>query len=262
VANTLAGYRILVTRPAHQADFFCRSVAQSGGLAIRFPTIEICPTEAPSSILQPPNKLDDFEYAIFISSNAVDQTFKLLDKKKLPDSLQCVAVGNKTALALKHHGQSVAIAPKTGYTSEALLAQPEMQSMRNKNVLIVRGEGGRELLAETLRERGASVKYAEVYRRCLPAYSEDQIRILMKEGAVSVITITSAESLNNLATLLARIDKNHLRGLPLILGSDRMLKIAQQIGFKNSPIVASNPSDEAMLEALQTWAKTTENRSQ
>ena len=257
----LAGFRVLVTRPAHQADFFCHSVEQSGGIAIRFPTIEICPTEAPPPILHSPDKLDGFEYAIFISSNAVDQTFKRLDKKKLPDSLKCVAIGNKTALALKQHDQPVATAPKTGYTSEALLALPEMQSMQNKNVIIFRGEGGRELLAETLRERGASVTYAEVYRRCLPAYSNAQIKIFVKEGAVSVITITSAESLNNLAILFSRINENHLRGLPLILGSSRMLETVQKIGFKHPPMVADNPSDEAMLQALSRWAKTTGNKS-
>ena len=252
----LVGYRVLVTRPAHQAEHFCHSIEQAGGIAIRFPTIDICPKEHPSSIPNPLQNLEDFSYAIFVSSNAVDQTFKRLETKKLPESLQCVAVGKKTALALKRHGQSVAIAPTTDYTSEALLAHPKMQLMQNQSIIIFRGEGGRELLAETLRERGASVRYAEVYRRCLPDYSDDQVTALTKENAISVITITSAESLNNLAILFDRVNENYLRNLPLIVGSDRILKTAHQLGFKQPLVVAHNPSDEAMLQALLGWART------
>lgn len=255
-SSSLVGLKVLVTRPVHQAEIFCRRVEQSGGIAIRFPTIAISPKEGPSSTPNPLNSLNSFDYAIFISANAVEQTFKQLDKKEFPTSLQCVAVGEKTAQALKHHGRSITITPKRKYTSEALLAQPEMQSIQNKNVLIVRGEGGRELLAETLRKRGAIVNYAEVYRRCLPQYTDEQIRMLIKDDTVSVITITSGESLNNLITLFARIDGNQLRDLPLVLGSNRILETARQLGFKQSLVVANNPSDEAMLQALLGWAKT------
>ena len=255
--NSLIGRKVLVTRPIFQAGFFCYKVEQLGGIAIRLPTIEIRPVENPSLLSNQLNHLEDFEYAIFISSNAVDQTFKLLGADKFPKSLQYIAVGKKTARALTRHGRFVAITPEIGYTSEALLAQPGMQLMQNKNVIIFRGEGGRELLAETLRKRGALVKYAEVYRRCLPEYTGDQLKAVAKTNTISVITITSVESLNNLATLFSRIDGNYLRSLPLILGSDRMLATARQLGFKNPPVIARNPSDEAMLQALLEWAKTT-----
>ena len=254
-APSLVGLNVLVTRPNHQAEFFCHSVEQLGGISIRFPTIAIIQKENPSS-LNSLISLNSFDYAIFISANAVEQTFKRLDKNEFPTSLQCVAVGKKTAQALKHHGLSIAITPQTNYTSEALLAHPKMQSMQNKNVLIVRGEGGRELLAETLRKRGAIVKYAEVYRRGLPEYTNDQIRVLMKDNTISVITITSAESLNNLVTLFARIDRNYLRDIPLILGGNRILEAARQLGFKQALVVANNPSDDAMLQALLEWDKT------
>ena len=253
---SLKNCRVLVTRPAHQAETFCLSIVQAGGSAVRFPTLEICPAKNSAFLSNLPDKLEDFDYAIFISANAVEQTFNRLVGNKFPGSVSCVAVGNKTALALRHHGQPVAIAPKTGYTSEALLARPEMQLMQNKKVIIFRGEGGRELLAQTLQKRGAIVKYAEVYRRCLPEYTNDQIRKVMEKDAVNVITITSTESLNNLASLFARIDGNYLRGLPIILGSGRILDSAQQLDFNQPPIVAHDPSDEAMFEALLSWAKT------
>ena len=254
--DTLTGHKVLVTRPIFQAEFFCRKIEQFGGIAIRFPTIEICPVENPSLISNQLNHLEGFEYAIFISSNAVEQAFKLLGADKFPKSLQYIAIGKKTARTLTQHGRPVVITPEMGYTSEALLAQPEMQLMQNKNVIIFRGEGGRELLAKTLRKRGAVVKYAEVYRRCLPEYTGDQLKVIAKRNTISVITITSAESLINLATFLSRIDGNYLRGLPLILGSDRMLETARLLGFKAPPVVAKNPSDEAMLQALLGWAKT------
>jgi uroporphyrinogen-III synthase len=255
MSTELADYSVLVTRPAHQADSFSRRVEQAGGVAIRLPTIKICPAKGRSTLLQNPQYLKAFDFAIFVSANAVDWVFSQLRKNALPESLQCVAVGKKTLLALECHDQSVVVTPKAGYTSESLLAQPELQSMQNKKVVIFRGEGGRELLAKTLRERGAVVKYVEVYRRCLPEYTDEQIRAIVQGMPVSVVMITSSESLNNLVTLFSRIDKSYLLNLPLILGSDRMLEMARQLGFKNFPVIAPDPSDGSMLQALLAWAK-------
>jgi uroporphyrinogen-III synthase len=94
-----------------------------------------------------------------------------------------------------------------------------------------------------------------VYRRCLPEYTDEQIRAIVQGMPVSVVMITSSESLNNLVTLFSRIDKSYLLNLPLILGSDRMLEMARQLGFKNFPVIAPDPSDGSMLQALLAWAK-------
>jgi len=255
MSTELADYRVLVTRPAHQADHFSRGVEQAGGVAIRFPTINICPTTSCSILLQDPQRLKAFDFAIFVSANAVDWAFTQLKKNVFPESLRCIAVGRKTLSALERHGQSEVITPDTDYSSESLLAQPELQSMQNKKVVIFRGEGGRELLARTLRERGAIVQYAEVYRRCLPEYTDEQISAIVHGMPISVVMMTSSESLNNLVTLFNRIDKQYLLSLPLILGSDRMFETARQLGFITPPVIAPDPSDGAMLRVLLAWAK-------
>lgn len=250
----LAGARVLVTRPAHQADSFCRSVEQAGGVAIRFPTIEICAVQDLSSVLRQLANLEKLDYAIFVSSNAVERVFALLQANRLPSSLKRVAVGGKTALALERRGQPADIVPTSGFTSESLLACPEMKSLRGKRVIIFRGEGGRELLADTLRERGARVEYAEVYRRRPCSYKKTQIRKLLGKTAVSVIAITSAEALDNLVMIFDRVDEGYLCGIPLIVGSARIVDAVKRFGFKQPPVVADDPSDEAMLRALLCWA--------
>ena len=168
----LAGLGILVTRPAHQADRLCELIKQAGGRALRFPVIEILPPHDTAPLAALIDTLDDADIAIFISANAVEHGLALLRARRdLPAALKLAAIGRSTGAALRATlGRGPDICPAERFDSEALLALEAMQKVHGKRIVIFRGEGGREVLAETLRARGATVEYADVYRRARPKH--------------------------------------------------------------------------------------------
>jgi uroporphyrinogen-III synthase len=248
----LTGLRILVTRARHQAEPLCRRIEAAGGQALRLPVLEI---EAPSETnwLGLVDRLAEFQLAIFVSANAVQLAVPRLRARGVDLArLRLAAVGQKTAAALKALGCEVDICPCEAFTSEALLALPAMHSVRGQGVIIFRGEGGRELLAEALRARGALVEYAEVYRRALPRIQPRRVTQLVEQA--HLITCVSAQALRNLDAMVGDEQRARLRGISLLTGSARMLELAQTLGFADA-MTARDPSDEAMFAAILQWAE-------
>lgn len=192
----LTGKRILITRPAEQAAPLATLIQQAGGEAVVFPAIEIAePANLPAlkSVIA---RLLQFDRAIFISPTAVARAFHYLDH--WPAGLSVAAIGAGSARALQRAGVQNILVPEQGQDSEALLALPEMQQVNGLRIVIFRGEGGRELLADVLRERGAQVEYAECYRRIKP---QADIAPLLSQH-LDAIVVTSREGLQNLRELL------------------------------------------------------------
>ena len=256
----LAGYRILVTRPTHQAAAFCRMIDSAGGNAIHLPVLEIVDPHNLRPMVDKFSRLKDFDIAIFISANAVHKTIDHLtaNELRLPELLMLAAVGPSTAEALERAGYRIDLVPRDTFTSEALLALDEMQFLSGKGVLIVRGEGGREVLADTLRSRGARVEYAEVYRRTLPKFDRQTLQIAFENGKLDLITISSVEGLENLIELAKHAGVRSITGNRLLVGSERMRSAAELLGFKDL-LIAQNPSDGAMFKAIQTWINKCKN---
>jgi uroporphyrinogen-III synthase len=159
---------VLVTRPQHQSAPLASLIESQGGIAIRFPAIEILAPRDPDAARALMGGLDDFALVIFISPNAVREGLALA--KRRPRRARVAAVGEGSAVALERAGFEHVLRPAEGASSEALLALPELDrdTLAGSRVLIVRGEGGRGLLGCTLSQRGARVTYAEVYRRARP----------------------------------------------------------------------------------------------
>ncbi|MCU7939951.1 MAG: uroporphyrinogen-III synthase [gamma proteobacterium symbiont of Bathyaustriella thionipta] len=271
--DLLADIRILVTRPAHQAQPLCDMLNQYSGQAIQFPVIKIeaiALTAKMTSIIRNINKID---FAVFISPNAVEYGItQLLAHGEIPDTLKLVTIGKASAKKLQQVlGRAPDIFPAQQYNSEALLALDSLQQeqVKNKSVIIFRGCGGRELLAESLIQRGAKVTYAEVYRRIKP---EPQAHILETIWGTphrpDIITITSSEGLYNLVSIVKDTWVNdpevtngkysyleYLQQTPLIVVTEKMRTEAQTLGFKNAIMVAARPSNEALLDCVLEWAK-------
>ena len=173
MTDVLHGWRVLVTRPAAQAERLSDLIQKRGGEALQLPVIEISPPADPPGTENLLCRIGNADLGIFVSRNAVTWTWKLLGENRgLPGNIRLLAVGEGTAAELSRAGfDDVAHAGGTS-DSEALLQLPELQEerVRGKHVLIFRGMGGRELLADTLRQRGATVEYIEVYRRTAPSY--------------------------------------------------------------------------------------------
>lgn len=248
--TALNGLRILVTRPTHQAENLCRLIEQQGGIAIRFPTLAIVACDDLLTIQKTLADLNHFQWLIFVSSNAVNFALKANDGKiAKPKMLRLGAIGTATAKALAMAGLSVDLIPAQNYNSEALLALPELQQIQGQRFLIVRGEGGREELANILRSRGADVHYLNVYKRIIPSTNNSDVIAMLEQNELDVITVTSGEVLQNLLIMLGAARHPQLFNLPLVVVSDRIKQMAVDMGFKRIA-VANSPSDEAILETV------------
>jgi len=127
---------------------------------------------------------------------------------------------------------------------------PTMQNMQGQRCLIVRGLGGREELAATLRSRGAVVDYLEVYQRIIPSIDNSALYLLLTQNKLDVITVTSVNALQNLLIMLNEQYHQQLFWIPLVVISDRIRHIAADIGFKRIA-VTNSPSDVAILETVK-----------
>jgi uroporphyrinogen-III synthase len=123
-------------------------------------------------------------------------------------------------------------------------------------VVIVRGEGGRELLQETLSARGAEVHSCEVYRRIVPNVSTDALNSLEQrwdEEGIDAVTVTSIETLQNLISLLPERPLGRLRSAALVVASERIAQAARTLNLEGPMISASGADDASMLGALASW---------
>ncbi|EIJ44047.1 uroporphyrinogen-III synthase [Beggiatoa alba B18LD] len=243
---SLTDFRVLVTRPAHQAEALCEQIEALGGIAIRLPVLEIIPLADRSPLSSCRQQLPQLDMLIFVSANAVEYGLpELLDEqKKLPVHLTTIAIGKKTAEALQAWGVSALCAPAP-YNTEALLIMPLMQQVEARKIIIVRGEGGRETLAEQLRLRGAQVDYLNVYRRECPRL------LTLPTSPPDIMIVTSSEGLQNLLILLA--EQSWVKSTPLLVMSERTRNEAINLGFSAPILVTKIASDEGLLNMLVYW---------
>lgn len=250
----LTGFTVVITRPEPQSRALAQMIRDAGGNVISFPVLAIADTTHPERVQQIVANLHQVQLAIFISANAVQ--YGLRQVSGWPANVRVAAVGAATAAALREHGHTNVIAPTSGFNSEALLALPELNAVRGQRVVIFRGEGGRELLADTLRARGAQVDYAEVYRRVKLIADATELMAAWSQRAVDAIVVTSNEVLQNLLDVLSVEGQRHLRNTQLLVTSMRAADLARELGIVVPPRVVSPVSDTAIFNALVDYAKT------
>jgi uroporphyrinogen-III synthase len=237
-SEALRGRAILVTRPRAQAARLARLIEEAGGRAHLLPAIEIEDVPPPAALA----RLHEFDLALFVSPTAVGKVMQHLPA--LPDGLKVAAVGAGTRRELEKHGIAAVIAPSTGADSEALLAVPEMQEMAGKRVAILRGDGGRALLGETLAARGARVEHVTCYRRLRPKAPSRP----WKPGELAAVTVSSGQGLANLFEVL---DPELLRSTPLFVPHPRIAEQARALSARE--VVLAGHSDEEMLDRLVAY---------
>ncbi len=260
--KTLEGLRILVTRSENQAALLCKLIEDHGGKAIRFPVIEINKSDNQQAAEKLLNNISQYDIGIFISKNAVDWTMKLLGGKySALEDLSIIAIGATTAEVLEQF-LSKHVITNNGINSESLLEIDALSAdeISGKGIIIFRGEDGRELLATTLRERGAKVDYAEVYRRDCPEHDKDVINKLWVRDTPDAVIVTSNNGLQNLFSLLNDEQRSILLSKQLIVMGKRMSDFSIGFGFANPPILAEESSDEGILKAIVKWAALEKSR--
>lgn len=243
--------KILVTRPAHQSDNLCKLITQQNWQPIRFPVIEIQVRALSTLEITRLENINSYRYVFFVSVNAVNFVLQVLNGKiKKFQQVTCIAIGKATYEALENLGISGILIPEQGFNSEAVLALPELQTLAGESCLIIRGEGGRELLADSLIQRGATVDYLEVYKRVLPVCDGQLIEEYITKNELTAIVIYSGDALKKLMRLLTKdITRKDLLSIMLVVISQRVYVLAKEIGFK-TVIIADQASDSAMINAL------------
>ncbi|HEU4441436.1 MAG TPA: uroporphyrinogen-III synthase [Burkholderiales bacterium] len=237
-ADSLQGRAILVTRPRSQAQRLARLIEAAGGRAERFPAIEIADVPPPAALA----RLHEFDLAIFVSPTAVAKAMPQV--RAWPPALRVAAVGSGTRRELEKHGIADVIAPASGADSEALLATPALGDVAGKRIAILRGDGGRALLADTFAERGAQVEYITCYRRLAPRPPAHG----WKPGELAAVTVSSSQGLDNLFEVL---DRELLRSTPMFVPHARIAERARALAVRE--VVLAGHSDEEMLDRLVAY---------
>jgi uroporphyrinogen-III synthase len=230
--------RVLVTRPAGQEAPVMALLAGAGFTPLHQSTLCIEPRVLDARERGYLMNLDQYHAVFLVSTNAVRLALEALTDywPQWPVGVHWIAVGEATAAALADAGLP-AVAPQTGFNSEAVLALPALQSLEEQQVLVLRGEGGRPLFAETLATRGARVDQVALYRRvCNPAFQ-------WPAPPVDAALVTSVESWHCLQ------QHRPPQQMLLVAGSARIGAAIRAAGYGNLTVAAS-PHDEDMVACL------------
>jgi uroporphyrinogen-III synthase len=253
-SGPLAGRTIVVTRPQAQAAPLAEAIVAAGGQPLIFPLLEISPATDPQPLNEAVARLDSYSLAVFISPNAVDYALPaIVAHGGWPASLTPAAVGQGTAKALAAQGISGCVVPRERFDSEALLELPEMAAVQvcGRRVAIFRGDGGRELLADTLRERGATVDCITCYRRSGPSTGTQQLLNAWRAGQLDALTVSSSEGLRYLVELLGTEGRAFLQKTPIFVPHARIAENARALGLSN--IILTEAADAGILAGLGAY---------
>jgi uroporphyrinogen-III synthase len=236
---------ILLTRPDAESQQLAQALRELPVDCIVFPTLQIRPAEPAAAQIAAIDSLERFHLAIFVSANAVRHGLALVRSRRTwPVQVRVAAVGVATARALKEAGFDRVLSPAGGNDSEALLMHPALRNPRGRRILVVRGIGGREHLAATLRERGAQVEYLEAYRRAVPVLDPVPVRRALERQRLRAIVAASAEGVRNLVTMVGPELAAALHRVPLLVHHPRIAQAATQLGFEQ---VRLAPAEAAEL---------------
>ncbi len=245
----LAGRGIVITRPARQAAALAEMISSAGGQPILFPVLEILDTADLAPLIDAVDRLESFDLAIFISPNAALRAMnQIAARRAWPAGLRAAAVGKGSVKELKRFGITEVLAPTRSFDSEALLALPELQQIDGWRVVIFRGDGGRELLGDTLAGRGADVEYVECYRRARPRADVAPLLRAWARNEVDAVTVTSSEGLRNLFEMLGKLGQSWFLRTPLLAPHPRIAAAARELGCRH--VVETAPGDEGLMDAL------------
>lgn len=253
----LQGLRVLVTRPKKQAAELCDLVSDRGGVALSCPLFEIRPLALNETLQAIKERLNEFKALIFISRNAVLCGLSMFGNSINTKTQHLFAVGRSTAAELQRAGFTGVIYPEKRADSEGVLSLPELQTLLQEQaeILIIRGVGGREFLAQQLHKQGASVVYAEVYERVAACYDPATDVQFWQQANLDIVILTSCEMVDQLLDRIPEEYDAKLKGLHTVVMSDRVASYVRDKGFVKEPCVIERSDDHGIVEKCEEIAR-------
>ena len=256
---------VVITRPLAQTEALAQSVTAAGREAIVFPLLEIHPLKDQTLLRAVLKDLSGYAMVAFVSPNAIDAAFSVLGGLSLgwPRRVALAVMGEGSRQALAKHGvtqdDATIISPldPRRTDSHTLLQALDLHALEGKRVLIVRGESGRELLADALHAAGVKVRQVTAYRRAAPVLDDaGRTRLRQLLDARNDWVVTSSEALRILMQMVKQIAGTigvaKMQQKKIIVPHARIAEAAQMLGFKD--IVLAGSGDEQLLAALQSAA--------
>ena len=244
----------MITRPLAQAGAFATRVTAIGRMPVIFPLLEITPVADSAELQRVLSVLERYALVVFVSPNAIDAAFQFIPS--WPGSVAIGIVGEGSRLALQRHGvdesHATIHAPRNSerMDSEELFKSLDLDALRGKRVLIVRGQAGRDFLTDMLRVEGVEVEHVTAYQRLLPQVDAEKaahLRSLIEAGSEWVVT--SSEALRNLrqitADALGRDCVVKLQRNQIIVSHQRIAETAHSLGF--SHVTMTGSGDERLI---------------
>jgi len=247
--------RVLVTRPAEQAGPWVERLRERGFVAEALPLIEIAAPADAAALRSAWAGLATCRLVVFVSANAVLHFFaERPDEIDWPDGVEAGAPGNGTAEALREAGVPLAsiVAPAADaaqFDSESLWARLHARDWRGARVLVVRGDGGRDWLAERLVAAGAQVDALSAYRRLVPSFAgAERARLDAAIGDCDAVWLfSSSEAIANLEQAAG---PGRFQGARAVATHPRIAARARSLGF--GVVVEAAPRLDAVIACLQS----------
>ncbi len=248
----LFGKRVLVTRTRSQASALSNLLVQRGAQPIELPTIEIQPLDDYAELDQVLKSVQDYQWAVFSSTNAVDTVFDRmntlgLDARAL-HRLQIAAIGPATRRRLREYGIVPDFMP-TSFVSESVVHELGKLGIENKRILLPQAEIARDVLSRGLTEHGASVNSIAVYRTVTPQNTEERLINILSEG-IDIATFTSSSTVSNLIKLLDG-NTDALKNARIACIGPITAKRAADLGLRID-IVSSEHTIAGLIEAMES----------
>ena len=239
-----------MTRPVGSSTTLVRRLRALGARALAIPGLSLQPTAHDARAV----RKSGFEDWIFTSPAAVRYGAGLLPARRARGQLRAYAVGDGTARALARHGVTATM-PHDRFESEGLLALPELKRVRGRRIALVGAPGGRNLIAPTLRRRGATVEAIHVYRRMPPRLTRRHFTALAAARDPLIALVSSGEALTNLVALLPPPELARLRAQILVVSSARLAVLAREHAFAEVALARSAAPRDLIAAAAAALAR-------
>lgn len=244
LSGALAGLCVLVTRPEPQAQRLAERLQAHGAVALTAPLLTL------RALPAPPSLHGDYDALVVTSVPAAQHYALAMTGRVLPLALPVFAVGEATAEAMRALGfEQVTTPPRDAETSEGLLALPALRARLGERLLLLRGRGGRDALAQAASAAGGALAVAELYERVLPARDWPAEVTRWRAAELAAVLVTSGETLDNLVLVTPVVWRDWLCQRLLVVPSARVAEQAGERGFVHV-VDANGASDEAMAAAL------------